>query len=511
MGAIDFLPKFDDYIDFSIAAAKDGKYVSCIHNLFDALKSAQSDEEKAEAYRFFADLFLEMGNTAVAKNAMFRSCLVTDKGGYYTIDYDKFFPYDGVVEEEDFPAPDSRTILAYNDVYNHFVMGNYEKGFDLLCTLPPDYKSLDEVIGVLYNAVEDGKKVDFGAFEYKILMLAGVFSMKSADFVRVLLQGSAATRAVMVDGVNFFAEEIEDRRILCDVGEAFLKEGEYECAEICFKKALEENEIEEIALYYMAVLSAKKGKEEEKTKYWNKYKLCYAPFGAPCELIENKFGKKTLPIFCNEDFSTEARTLAQEIVSGEEKWDMPYAKKIEYALSFANETVLLKLLRKLDLKEETNVNAIKNVFTSAYVSDGRKRRLLAELFREGYVGRVAVTFEKKGEIFDCANLSVRGGKAVWQNVYERVSMGIVCSKSFLPYQPSLLAHQIKNLAKLCADNGVKVEKNDAPFLSNVVAADYNRKTRMKTNIEWQDDVLPPISMEEMQRGLEKFSPEVFRF
>ena len=140
--------------------------------------------------------------------------------------------------------------------------------------------------------------------------------MKSADFVRILLHGSDVTRAVMVDGAQFFAEEISDRRILCDVGEAFVKEKEYECAEICFKKALDECEIDEIALYYMAAIEAQKGNKEESDKYWGKYKLCYGLFGAPCDLIEKQFGRKEIPVFCNEDFSVEARGIISDILSG---------------------------------------------------------------------------------------------------------------------------------------------------------------------------------------------------
>lgn len=510
MAVIEFAPTFEDLIEFSVRAAKEGKFVVCAHNLFDALRIAKDEQRKAEIYRCFSDLFLEIGNPQLAKAALFRSCVVSDRGGYYTVDYDKFFPYDGVVDEEDFPAPDTETILAYNDVYNHFTMGNYEKGLDLLCTLPPDYKSLDEVIGVLYDAVEDGKKVDLSKYEYKLLMLAGIFSMKSADFVRILLHGSDVTRAVMVDGAQFFAEEISDRRILCDVGEAFVKEGEYECAEICFKKALEECEIDEIALYYMSALEWKKEGRGESMKYWNKYKLCYGSFGAPCDLIEKLFDRKGVPVFCNEDFTADVRNMLSDLLAGETP-EEEYEKQTEYVLSYATETHLMKWIRRFDVSEEKNLGAVRNVLISPYVGDGRKKRILGELFRSAYEGRVAVTFDKKGEIFDCVNFSIRGNKAVWQNVYERVSMGIVCCRSFLPYQPSLLSLQIKRLAKACVENGVKVDKEDAAFLSSVVAADYNRKTRMQTNIPWLDDVMPPLSMEEMKRGLDKFSPEVFRF
>ena len=512
MAKIEFKRTLEDLVKDAASCAREGKYVLCVHNLKDALKEATTAQERASVYKCYSDMFGSIGNNVMAQEALFRACMEVDNGGYYSLSYEKFFPFDGYVEDEELPPPDAETILAYNDVYNCFRLGQYDKGLDVLCELPPDLKSLDEVVGVLYDAVEEGKKVDLSSHAYKLLLLAGIFSMKSGDFVRIMLQGSAITRALMVDGVKFFADEIEDRRILTNVGEAFVNEHEYECAEICFEKALHDCEIDELSLYYLTAINYANGNPQKAEKYWNVYKLCYKPFGAPIEGFMRLFQAGVILEYgaIPEKYVKED---VNDVLYTEEAEADPflYKQAAINALSYCREQQFMKLIRNTDFTYPLMEQAVKETLISPFVGDERKKRILGELLRAGYEGRVAVSFKDKACMFDCMKFTVRGNKAIWHTIFERISAGIICSKSFIPYKPSYLSAEIKLFAKSCAELDIKVEEDDVPFLSTILATNYNDKTKSNNNIGWVYDILPPLSQEELRRGLKKFPPEVLKF
>ena len=507
MGVIEFRPDLKELIRLAAMSANEGKYVLCIHNLTDALKEAEKAEEKSAVYRCFSDMFAGMGNVVMARNALFRACVEADKGGYYSLSYEKFLPFEEIVEDDDeLPVPDGDTILGYNDVYNYFITGQYEKGLDILCELPPDIKCLDEVIGVLYDAIADGKKIDLSAYAYKLLILAGLFSVRSGDFVRVMLQGCTVTRSLMTDGIKFFVDEISDKRILSDIGEAFVTEEEYECAEICFTKILEGCEIDEVALFYKAAINYHNGNEKEGDKFWNRYKLAYKRFGAPTEIFERMFERKIVPaygtipsVFVKED--------AELLIRGARE-DEEIKLEAENTLAYASEGTLLRTLRELDPKNPVIYEAYAKTLISPFVSESRKRKLISELLKSGYEGRVAVAFENKGVIFDCIKFSVKSNRALWHSVYERVSSGIICTEGFLPYRPSFLAAAIRMFAKKCSDAKIEVNIDDVSFLCTIMATHYNDRAKKDTNIGWISGLVPPLSPEELKRGLNKFPPEV---
>lgn len=507
MAVVEFKPDLKELIRLAAVAASEGKYVICVHNLSDAMNAAADSDEKSLVYRCFSDMFMSIGNVTIARNALFRACKEADKGGYYSIAYDKFLPYDNIMEDmEDLPAPDSDAILGYNDVYNYFKTGQYEKGLDILCELVPDLKCLDEVTGVLYDAIEDGKKIDLSAHAYKLLLLTGIFAAKSGEFVRVMLQGSPVTRAIITDGVKFFVDEIGDRRVLGEVAEAFVDEEEYECAEICFEKLLEECEIDEVALFYMAALAYHKDNKKDGDKYWNVYKLVYERFGAPTDVFEGMFERKIVPVY-----GAIAATFVKgdaDLLNRGAREDYEVKKAAKHVLSYASDKLLIRMTKILDPRDDVMLEAYKETLISPFVGDARKRRLVGEMLKCGYEGRIAIAFENKGEIFDCVKFTVKSNRALWHSVFEKVSLGIIASDEFLPYRPSFLAAEIRSFAKKCTELKIDADYDDLSFLCTVMATHYNDKAKKDTNIGWVNGIVPQLSPEELKRGLNKFPPEV---
>jgi tetratricopeptide (TPR) repeat protein len=510
LGVIDFKPDLKELIKFAGTAVAEGKYTMCVQNLEDALKLSAGGDDAATIYKCYADMFSNEGNYFMAKNALFRACVYNDKGGFYTIAYSKFFPEEAIIDDEDFPVPDSDSVLGYNDVYNYFIMGNYDKGLDILCELQPDAKSLDEVLGVLADAIEDGEKIDLSKHTYKLLLLAGIYAAKSGDFVRIMLQGCESSRQIMTDGVDFFVDEIDDKRILTNVGEAFAHENEYECAEKCFGKILEECDNDEISLFYMAAIKFNQGKNDDAEKYWNKYKLCYRLFGTPIKVYERVMRKKIMPEYgvIDESFVKEDAELLSSCAADTPIGD--FFEAYENVLAYADEFTLADCIYKKFISPETTVNAIKDLLLSPFVSDARKRFLFGELIESGYEGRVAVATEMRGTITDAVRFHIRNGRNCWNEVFKKVSCGIILCDDFIPYKANFLAELIKKLAKQCTDRNIKAEREDVPFLCEIVAQTYNLHIKNNNNIGWVK-IAQLISSEELKRGLQKFPPEVITF
>ena len=508
MEVVEFKQDLRELIKLAASAASEGKYVLCVHNLKDALSQASNTEERSAVYRCFSDMFSGMDNVVMGRNALFRGCITNDRGGFYSLAYDKFFPVASEEFSDELPVPDGDTILGYNDVYNFFQTGQFEQGLDILCELTPDVKCLDEVIGVLYDAIEKGRTVDLSKHAYKLLILAGIFSTKSGDFVRVMLQGSQMTHDLMTDGVQVFCDETEDRRVLCDIGEAFVDEGEYECGRMCFERVLEECEIDECALFYSAALAYAAGDKEKFEEYWNRYKLVYKPFGAPTELFERMFGEK-VPVYgtvpatvVNEDAGLLAKGSGDEF----ERADALCA-----VLSFGSDETLRNKKVFAKISDEEYFAAVKKVLVSTYVDEERKVRLLNEVFERNYDGRMAIAFDDKGVSFDCVPLGDKTARSIWHRIFVKISTGIICAKGFLPYRASFLSYIVKQVKKSCAEHKIKPTEEDEHFLGVVIATYYNGHAAKNSNISMIDGLVPPLSAAELKAGLEKFPPEVISF
>lgn len=505
MAVVEFKQDVEELIQLAANAATEGKYVICVHNLNDALKQARGNDERSAVYKCFSDMFSGMNNAKLGRNALFRSCMPHDVGGYYSLAYDKFFPVEGEEFSDEFPVPDAETILGYNDVYNYFLMGQYDQGFDILCNLMPDVRCLDEVIGVLYEAIEQGKRIDLSKHAHKLLILAGLFSTKSGDFVRLMLQGGHLTSAIMIDSVQVFCEEVEDRRVLCNIGEAFVDEGEYDCARMCFERVLEECEIDEKALFYLAAMAAFLNEEEDYEKYWSRYKLVYQPFGAPVELYERMF-EDDVPVYgvihssvVKQDVDLLKINFSDDKVKSEALCDV---------LSFGTDEMLRGGGIYKSISDEVYFNTVKQIMLSAYVSESRKVKLLGRVFEKNYEGRMAIAFYDKGVSFDCVPLQGKTTSSFWHKIFVQLSVKIVSAKEFLPYKPSFLSHTITQMRKKCKAFKIKPDENDEHFISVMIATFYSANASAKTNIPISDELVSALTAKEIRAGLDKFPPEV---
>lgn len=510
METIEFTQTHEELLKIAATAAREGKYILCVHNLWDALALAKDKEEKGMVFRCFSDMFSGIGNVELSKNALFRACTFADAGGYYSISFSRFFPVDEPVIDEELPLPDAEIILAYNDVYNYFITGQYEKGLDILCETPPDPQGLDNVIGVLIDAIKRGKKVDLSTHSYKLLLLAGIYSTKSADFVRVLLQGGDVTRALMVDGVNFFVGEIEDRKVLCDVGEAFAMEEVYDCALICFEKVLEDCEIDEKALFYLSAIHAIRGETDLFEKYWNTYKLVYKPFTAPVAGYERMFKSKEMPIYGTVPF----RFIRNDYeIFGEidNEWTADEIDRVANIFAFTESVSLFELSQNFDFSEERYLPSIRQALLSPYAPEERKKVIVRELLSKGFEGRIAMVNDRKGIIFDCVKfIAPKNHKVIWETVYLQLSFSILTTEEFLPYRPNLIAAMLRRIAQNCADKRIKPTQDDMPFLCWVLAQEYNNKAAGETNIGMIPELWRNISGIEITKGMKKYPREVLK-
>lgn len=507
MATINFQLELKDYIECAGKALEENKPFMVLQNLSDAMKIAKDKEEKGIVYKCYADMYNHIAEINLARNMLFRACIEIDKGNYYCLDFTRFFPEDVIIEEEEQPLPYGDVILGYNDAYNCFKTADFEKGFDILCTLPPDLKSLDEIM-ILLNEILDKKgSIDLRKHSYKLLVLAGIYASRSGEFVRLLLQGGEETRLLMTEGVEILISAVEDKRVLIKIGQAFFREGEFQCAKACFEEVVKENPIDVTALFYLATISRNEGDRETFDNYFSKFLACVEHLDAPVEFLKNY-------IYKDADNNVDNQTLLKADI---DYFKSPYYKKAffeEYKEKLRNliyfdtdSNRVLSIVKgiKVEYKDEV-FNLYKSALISPFVESAHKPYIIGQMVDLGYEGRIAVAYNERGIITDIVKLHYRGTNVkYWKIIYNEVLVRSIASQEFLVLNPNMLGRLVKMFAKSCEQKGIVIEETDVDYLCEIFSCQYVREMVKGTNIS-PVRISREISSEKIKNGLKKFPP-----
>ena len=71
---LDFKPTIHNYMKFAGKAISDGKYMLCVHNISDALKTAETPEDRGAIWKCFSDMYNGCDNRNISECALFRAC-----------------------------------------------------------------------------------------------------------------------------------------------------------------------------------------------------------------------------------------------------------------------------------------------------------------------------------------------------------------------------------------------------------------------------------------------------
>ena len=381
---IEFKPSLHNYMKFAGKAVSEGKYLLCFHNISDALKSAEKQEEKAAIWKCMSDMFNSCDMVSAAKNALLRACMLSYKGGYYSFDFEKFFPSDVLyVEGED--EAESDIMLAYNEVYTLIIEGEYKDALDILFNLPRSDKYMNEIFTLISSILDSGKRIEFESYFLRFICIIRSDYIKTPEFLSIMIRGGDLLRQIITETIDDLIDETEDVNMIECYGETFYRYGESEFAEKCFSKVLGICDISEKALFYMGLIKREFGDEKESQKYFNRYKLCYGIFGAPISLIpefiksqqKNVYGK--IP---NDIIEPSIKLVLEEVGKDKtERNEEEFIIALKNVLSYSNRQSYEKVLRKISVFDNAVVTAIKDLLISSYVADERKMVLLSDIMK----------------------------------------------------------------------------------------------------------------------------------
>lgn len=505
---LDFKPTIHNYMEFAGKAISDGKYMLCVHNISDALKTAETPEDRGAIWKCFSDMYNGCDNRNISECALFRACCELYKGGFYALDFGNLFPKLEYLREDDEIEADSDTVLIYNGTYNLLINGEIKAALELFNDLPIYSLGLDRIFNKMEEIILGGKQIILDNNFVKLIFILKSDYIKPKSFVRVMIRGGELTKQVMAETISDFIDDIADRSLLDDYGEVLLEEGESALAQICFEKSLSYCDIDEKALYYMAYIMHKKGNEKESERYLSQYKVCYERFGAPVEILDKSFNLENMPAFGETD-SEIIYEATNAVLNGNNT--ERYLSDLKTVLSYGEEKNVKHVINSVDIEDNNILHILKELMISAYVTDDRKKFLLTELLDKGYEGSVAIKFLNKGVIADLIKFNLRGAKGFWNRVFRKVTVAILAFENeIIHYNANVLALMIKNFAKSCAKAKITPVENDFEFIVYITAMQYCHYRKETDNIK-MCKIVPEISSEQLMEGLDKFRPEEVSF
>lgn len=477
---IDLNLSFRNLINFAEKALKKGDTLGCALNLNEALELAEAREEKQQVYSLFIKCFRSTSNVRSVMDVVAKDVENRVNDDYYRMDFDlrRHTPDEEFFESEE---PDYDVVRTYNEIKNFINERKYDDAIALLSDAKPNYECMDAVVDALNDAVDCDKRLNLDKY---LIPLIGIMANSPCqiDMLQLLLEGGKATHNIMVDSAEFLLSEEDDSNTLCLMGIAYFQSNELETAEKFFLKALDNDPIDEDALYYMSVISNLLGGEKRNGKYWDRYKAVYKITEPPINLLEEFFFSEdktflvpyqTLPISFIEKV---AKRLLLE-ASTEDISDEYAAKLTEFAKLSPDKPflTLIKFFGRTGTKprlQKLYVDLLKSSRVPAFV----KERLVGILAEDGYEGDLLILTDKRVVFTRFAKLHRRVSKA-WSLIYKLLLRSMPFSDVYIPVRCGVLSQVIKKL-----DGMIALEEDDMGFALALALVNYLRRLRVNIDI-----------------------------
>lgn len=484
-------------LTFAENALNEGDTLSCALNLNEAMNYATSREEKRAVYAVFIKCFNLTNNVRSVMDVIAKDVAESADEDYFRLDLG--LKRRAYFDEEEEP-PDYAQVTAFGKIRNLICERRYDVAMELLSKTAINYECMEEVVEALLRAVECDQKLNLDKY---MMPLIGIMasSPNRVDMLRLLLEGGKHTHALMVDSADFLLDE-EDSNVLCMMGMAFYENNELETAEKFFLKALEDDPIDEDALYYMSAI----GKQldiKEHEKYWDRYKQVYGITDAPTGIIEEFWESEdneflvpylSLPtVFARR----KAKELSKKAKSGE--WDKAFEREFSEYACVAPEHMTYKVINdigKLHNKPEAKA-LYKKLLMASRVPCSIKERMLEALIEYGYEGDICLLLDKKIIFARLTKLHRRVQKN-WQMIYNVVLRNLLFIEPYVPIRCSTLSAVIKKL-----DTMIVLDEEDFHFAYAIAIVNYINKLHI--NIELLD-VLRALSIDgaAVDKGISKY-------
>ena len=207
MGKIELNLTFPALIQYATAAMEKKQWYLAVQNLNEAYGKIGSPEEEKKLYLTYADLFLAVGNSPLARYALFKAAKTEYKGGCFSLDFSRFLPEMSYVTpiEEDEEELSADHILTFNKISLLISQKKYTEAIKLFFSLPFSRRNMAGVIDALCVALNADSKFDLDNYLVPLLPIIGEYASGDAEFINLLLSGGENTRlheAGVEDGVG---------------------------------------------------------------------------------------------------------------------------------------------------------------------------------------------------------------------------------------------------------------------------------------------------------------------
>ncbi len=448
MGKIELNLTFPALIQYAKAAMEKKQWYLAVQNLNEAYGKTGSPEEEKKLYLTYADLFLAVGNSPLARYALFMAAKTEYKGGCFSLDFNRFLPemsyFTPVEEEEDELSADH--ILTFNKISLLISQKKYTEAIKLFFTLPFSRRNMAGVIDALCVALNADGKFDLDNYLVPLLPIIGEYASGDAEFINLLLSGGENTRLLAVEGVKYFVDDNEDVDLLRDMGEVYFLASEFACAKLFFEKILSLCEIDESALYYMYATSLALKDTESAVKYRARY-FAVCRFAQPpmrlIDLCATATRKNAVTEYLTLTPELDEKLYAEIASNDKKEIDEDAFLKIKQFCCGGNlYNVTMTINRLFEAKDKSIAFQLcGSLLESAFVGKDVKRLILEAMIENGYEGVLSFSMPERAMIVESARFRHRYG--VWNRVYKDATTLILSSKEYVPYHSNVLASAVK--------------------------------------------------------------------
>ncbi len=439
-------------LEFSKNALNDGKLYLAVQNLNEAFSKCENGEDRYKTYLAYGDLFYAVNNFSMYRYALFMAAKEKFEGHYFMLDFDRFLPEPPplpIQEEEEQQSEDtmnSSCVLEYNNVYKLISQRKYADAIKEFFCLPTDRKSIAGIIDALGLALDADPKFNLDEYLMSLLPVIGEYAAKDPEFIKLMLSGGDATKAIAVEGAKYFIEENDDYELLRDIGEAYFTAGEFETAERYLLKAVSICAIDDVSLYYLYATSVALKKSKEAKKYRLRYmdvlRFAMPPMRA-LDICATTVTDKNVDEYLRFTSAQEEGVYNIIYKDIDEPISPEQFIRVKEFSCLGNPYFTLKILRRLSqAKDKTVFYELCNVIMqSPFAEREVKVAVMNILLDTGYEGTAYCNLPEKAII--CRLTKFRHRYGIWNQIFTDASEALIFADGYMPYYSELLSSVIK--------------------------------------------------------------------
>ena len=444
-------------LDFADKFIKEGKFLDAILNLNDAFNYTKNTEDKKELYIRYLYILTQTDNYGAAYTIFTKMIYLNCKDDFYVFDGIDVMLKNSIIfgdlDRITFEGLDVESREEFITARELYKNENFKELYEQIIYLGNDKNPyFNDMMKMVYESTFN---VNFNLSKSQIIETATMLYAKDPEnpYIISMLLDTKDKKIVelMEKGYNVQLENAEDDYFsLLHLGRAYMINEKYYIAGKFFNELLEQNDLDEEALF-LATLNSFLGGEKEKAKrYLNTYAAVFSSSDAPINFYRNFFRSEYLqptkyPFVSNEFVDHELERITNEfkVFSPNELSIKTFIDLFKVAGYRYNELYDLVVLYPCEIMNKALLELIKTMRVNSY----HKLFLFHQLVSNKYEGKFDMIYKDKVYCGNLLKLRARGLELPYYNIYEEIVSMLPFCEEIIPMKCSVLSIIIKNAAK----------------------------------------------------------------